>query len=107
MQSLLRYAWVHALLRLFASEVPGFETRDTLLGVCRPWRNAAVVSRCDRGEVPAALCRSTLFILHERVEVRSNAAMTVVSRSVNLSMSCLDPSLAAAYARALSRTIRL
>ena len=46
-------------------------------------------------------------MLHERVEVRSNAAMTVVSRSVNLSMSCLDPSLAAAYARALSRAIRL
>jgi hypothetical protein len=26
MQSLLRNAWAHALLRLFASEVPGFET---------------------------------------------------------------------------------
>lgn len=62
-QSLLRTAWAHVYLCIFPSDAPGFDI-DTFLDVCHPWMSTGVTSRRDGDQVPAALRRHTMNVLH-------------------------------------------
>lgn len=62
-QSLLRTASAHVYFCIFPSDAPGFDI-DTFLDVCHPWMSTGVTSRRDGDQVPAALRRYTMNVLH-------------------------------------------